>query len=395
MNIAFVCHTNFRGNSGIQLFHLANALVDMGCAVICVVPDGKESVADCGIPKFTACNAEDVQDRLAFQNGAPPALIHAWTPREHVRKVAQSLAERHGCPVMIHLEDNEDLLAASRIGLDVAGMKNLSAEDLDKRLPAYVSHPVRSVNFMEQAIGATVLADPLRAFVPAGIPVQVFPPSCDPSLFHPMPPDPALRAALGIAPDEIVITYNGNVHPANRLEVRSLYLSVLFLNRMGHRTKLIRLGSGLDCMENLAGELAPHVIDLGVLPNRDVPQYLALATVLVQPGAPGAFNDYRVPAKLPEFLAMGKPIILPPSNIGRDLTHGENCLLLERGHAGEIADRVMAIKSDPRLAARLAGGARRFFESHLSWGRSAGLVLGFYEALLGERRLKTAFARSA
>jgi glycosyltransferase involved in cell wall biosynthesis len=223
----------------------------------------------------------------------------------------------------------------------------------------------------------------LREFVPHGIPVQVFSPSCDQALFRPMAPDARLRGELGIGKDEIVLTYNGNVHQANRDEVRSLYLSVLFLNRMGHQARLIRLGSGIDCIGNIREELAPRVIDLGTRPNREVPRYLALATALVQPGSPGPFNDYRFPAKIPEFLAMGKPVILPRSNIGLQMTHGENCLLLEVGHAGEIVDRILALRADPVLAARLATGARRFFDMHLSWERAAGLVLDFYCSLVG------------
>ena len=386
MNIVFVCHTNFRGNSGIQMFHLANALVDIGCACICVVPDGKETVADCGDPKFVSCNAAEIlSDPLVFPDGRPPSLIHAWTPREHVRKVAEPLAQRSGCPIVLHLEDNEEVLAASRIGLEAAEMRRLTAEELDRRLPHYVSHPERSGDFLKRSVGVTALVEKLREFVPRGIPVQVFSPSCDPALFRPMTPDTGLRAALGIGKDEIVLTYNGNVHQANRDEVRSLYLSVLFLNRMGHQARLIRLGSGIDCMGNVREELAPHVIDLGTRPNREVPRYLSLATALVQPGSPGAFNDYRFPAKVPEFLAMGKPVILPRSNIGLQMTHGENCLLLEAGHAGQIVDRILALKCDPALAQHIATGARRFFDMHLSWEGAARLILDFYRSLVDDR----------
>ena len=41
----------------------------------------------------------------------------------------------------------------------------------------------------------------------------------------------------------------------------------------------------------------------GFVPKARLPRLLALADVLVQPGRAGAFNDYRLPSKLPEFLA--------------------------------------------------------------------------------------------
>lgn len=382
MNVAFVCHTNFSGNSGIQLFHLANKLAERGCGCICVVPDGKQTVADCGSPNFGAYEAaEALSDMLAFPDGGPPSLIHAWTPREHVRKISEHLAQRYNCPIVVHLEDNEELLTASRLGLTVAEMYQLTDEELDRRLPHFVSHPKRSRDFLAGAIGVTALVDRLREFAPADLPIQVFSPSCDSNLFRPMMPNRGLRTELGIDEDEIVLTYNGNVHQANKAEMRSLYLSVLFLNRMGHPARLIRLGSGIDCLGNARVAMAPYVIDLGVRPNREVPQFLALATALVQPGSPGAFNDYRFPSKIPEFLAMGRPVILPRSNIGLRMLHGENCLLLQTGHAGEIIDLLLTLRANPGLAEKVATGGRRFFEENLSWDQAASKLLDFYSDL--------------
>ena len=67
------------------------------------------------------------------------------------------------------------------------------------------------------------------------------------------------------------------------------------------------------------------------MPWREIPGYLALADAYVQPGAPDDFNRYRLPSKLPEFLAMGRPVILPACNLGNELTDGENALLLREG----------------------------------------------------------------
>ena len=386
MNIAFVCHTNFRGNSGIQLFHLANALAEEGCGCVCVVPDGKETAADCGSPNFTAYDADEaMSDGLAFPDRSGPSLIHAWTPREHVRRTTEDLARRYGCPIVVHLEDNEELLTASRIGISVEELFRLSDEELDRRLPHFVAHPRRYRAFMAGAVGVTALVDRLHEFVPAGMPVQTFWPSCDSSLFRPMPPDPGLRAELGIAESEIVLTYNGNVHQANKAEVRSLYLSVLFLNRMGHPARLIRLGSGIDCMDGARDAVAPHVLELGTRANRQVPAFLALATALVQPGSPGVFNDYRFPSKIPEFLAMGRPVVLPHSNIGLHMVHGENCLLLETGHAGDIVGRVLMLKNDRALAAHIGKGGRQFFEAQLTWERAARHVVDFYRDIFDDR----------
>ena len=157
----------------------------------------------------------------------------------------------------------------------------------------------------------------------------------------------------------------------------SLYLAVKLLQRRGRRVRLVRLGEtelgGVDARS--FGALRDGVVELGSVEWREIPGYLALADAFVQPGAADEFNRYRLPSKLPEFLAMGRPVVLPDCNIGHDLTDGENALLLERGDGREIATRIEALIDDPELAARLGEGARRFALENLSWeDNSMGLA---------------------
>ena len=164
----------------------------------------------------------------------------------------------------------------------------------------------------------------------------------------------------------------------------SLYLAVRLLQRRGRPVKLVRLGvtefGGVDPEAFRA--IADDVPHLGDVPWRDVPGYLALADAYVQPGAPDDFNRYRLPSKLPEFLAMGRPVRLPRANIGNDLVDGEEALLLDRGDAQEIAAKLELLLDDPALAARLGEGARRFALENLSWQRNSRGLADFYRELL-------------
>ena len=86
----------------------------------------------------------------------------------------------------------------------------------------------------------------------------------------------------------------------------------------------------------------------------------ALADVLVQPGRAGPFNDYRLPSKLPEFLSAGRPVVLPATNLARQL---RDVLLGERrqhlrvgsGRCGASLERL--------------GNARHFAELHRALDR--------------------------
>ena len=79
------------------------------------------------------------------------------------------------------------------------------------------------------------------------------------------------------------------------------------------------------------------------MPRASVPKLTAIADVLVQPGCANDFNDYRFPSKLPEFLAAGKPVLLPRSNLGRFLHDGVECVLLDQGNALDIASKLEAL----------------------------------------------------
>ena len=99
------------------------------------------------------------------------------------------------------------------------------------------------------------------------------------------------------------------------------------------------------------------MLELGSVGWREIPGYLALADAFVQPGAADDFNRYRLPSKLPEFLAMGRPVVLPDCNIGHDLVDGRSALLLSEGDGLEIAARVEQLLDDPELP-RSAGRGR-------------------------------------
>ncbi len=148
-------------------------------------------------------------------------------------------------------------------------------------------------------------------------------PGIDLERFRPDLEPPLRREQLGLAPDDFVLVYHGTIHYANQHEMLSLYLAVKLLQRAGRAVRLVRLGSterGRRRPALLPGARPTASIELGAVAWREIPGYLALADAFVQPGAPDDFNRYRLPSKLPEFLAMGRPVVLPHCNIGNDLT---------------------------------------------------------------------------
>jgi hypothetical protein len=228
-----------------------------------------------------------------------------------------------------------------------------------------------------------VIVDRLLEFQPDGIPSEVVWPAYEPDLFTADPPDPELRRRLGIADGESVIVYAGNAHYSNAVELRSLYLAVGAVNRAGRPLRLVRLGRDyVQFVERELRTVERHVVRVPLQRRAEVPRYMRLADVLVQPGRPDGFNDYRFPSKLPEFFATARPVVLPATNIGRFVRDGEEAVLLYRGDALEIAAAVERILDDGELRLRLGRGARAFAERSFSWSASAETLRRLYERAL-------------
>lgn len=381
MYVAIVNHHDFRSNSGIHIFNLANRLVARGIDVVAYVPGEPSTVSGLGEAHFEVRPTTDPSPSRVD-------LVHAWTPRQEVRPVAQTLVERHRAPYVVHLEDNEDIVATHAAGLPPDRVRRLTRAQLSglvRTLPR--SSRLHYQRFLEAADGVTVVIERLLEFAPAGVPRAVVWPGYEPELFRSTEPDRELRRTLGIDDREQTVVYAGNVHSANADEVRALYLAVGLVNTRGTPLRLVRLGDDhVDFLGPGAHEVLRYEVRVPYVEREAVPRYFALADVLVQPGAPGPFNDYRFPSKVPEFLAMGKPVILPATNIGLELRDGEEAVLLRRGDALELALTISRVLGDSTLREKVSAGGRRFAETRLSWERSADRVAQLYAEVIGGRR---------
>jgi glycosyltransferase involved in cell wall biosynthesis len=386
MNVLFVCHNQLSSNSGIHVSNLAHGISELGADVVVAVPDG----LDRAVPKdhrYTSTSYSGAS-RFRFKDGMGADLIHAWTPRQHVAEVTRELAKCHGCRYVVHLEDNEYAITAAHVGLSASELRERFTTDRLPPIPKYLADPRDMQKFLSESAGVTALIDRLLEFKPEHLPGLEIWPAAEEELFRPVAGDRHLRDELGIGPNTTTVVYNGNVHPANVSEVRSLYLAVAALARKNVDIVLVRLGrDGVSVLPEGLAESECPVVSLPFQPRERVADYLALADVLVQPGRVDDFNVYRFPSKLPEFFAMGRPVILPATNIGLRVEDGKDALLAYRGDAIELAEKIMDVTSNKDLSERLAKGARDFYQRMFSWRKSAAALMNFYRHLNLEPRL--------
>jgi glycosyltransferase involved in cell wall biosynthesis len=357
-NVLLVSHCDFTGNSALHAYSIATELHRRGLSPAIAVPENPGSVSDLGEPPFPVLTFRDVgKGRLDFPNGGPPDVVHAFTPRERVRKLTVELVREHACPYVVHLEDNEGAIAAG------------------------VTHPDRRSAFIATAAGATVVIERLLEFKPARVPGVVVWPGFDEAVLSPLRSRAEIRAELGAGAEQVLLlVYNGNVHNANLDEVCSLYAAVSLLRAAGHPALLVKTGWNFVPSSRLP-DLGDALIDLGWVARVHVPELLAAADVLVQPGRSDPLNDYRFPSKLPEFLASGKPVVLPRANIGLHLENGVEALLLERGDAEEICAKVALLARDPALRTHIGERGHQFALRELRWSNNVERIVELYRRI--------------
>jgi glycosyltransferase involved in cell wall biosynthesis len=380
-NVLFISHCDFSGHSALHAYRIASELHDRGRSPVIAVPDDPETVEDVGRPPFAVITYGDARaGRFGFPNGAGPDLIHAFSPRERVRELVARIVPICRCPYVVHLEDNDRAVLAAELGSNIEDIEALPPPLLDRFIRPGQVHPHRGSRFVERAAGATVVIDRLLELVPHGIPAAVVRPGIDEAVLAPSASREKVRAELGIRPEDTVVVYTGTIHAANLEDMRSLYDALAALRREGNAAVLVKTGWNAPDAPELPA-LDGGMRDIGWVPRHALPGIIAAADVLVQPGHPGPFNDYRFPAKLPDFLASGKPVILTRTNIGLALRHGHDAIVLEHGTADEIHRAITSIRTQPDVAAAIGAEGRRFALQELRWSKSVDAVEALYDKL--------------
>ena len=381
MNVVFVSHCDFQGNSAMHIYSIANVLADLGVRCAVCVPNDASTIAVHGTPKFTVVPYANAYTGPVFPDGAAPDIIHAWTPRELVRKLTERLADVHRRPYVVHLEDNEETILENELdGIAYGDLCRLPQDAIDRMVPEHRSHPVRYKEFLAKAAGVTALMDRLLEFKPPESPGLVFWPGFDEDFLRPPASLAELRRGFGVSDGDTVLVYCGNVHQTNAAEVRSLFLAAQALRRSGRAVTILKTGWNHIADQSWIQEAVASgaVRDLGFLPRAELRSALAVADILVQPGRSDRFNDYRFPSKLPEFFASGKPVILPRTNLGLSVRDGVEALLLEYGNAVEIAEKIESLIADPERAARIGEAGRQFAMRRLRWSKNVPPLKDFY-----------------
>ena len=192
--------------------------------------------------------------------------------------------------------------------------------------------------------------------------------------FQQLPDAKDLRRALSVE-DRVVIGFVGWFRPWHGL---GMLLEAFHKSGLGSRgATLLFIGDG-PAMPDLrrfveTHDLSESVIFAGAVAHEEIPAYLSLINIAVQPAA----NEYCCPMKILEYLALGKPIVAPRQDNIRELVDdGDQAMLFEPGDADSLTVALSRLVEDRDLRSRMGVRARAAIrERRYLWTHNAETVL--------------------
>ncbi len=171
-----------------------------------------------------------------------------------------------------------------------------------------------------------------------------------------------LRRHWGLPADDPLVAYLGTlgIH-THALDLLLEAFQQVLRKLPSARLLLVGGGEDYDRVRGLAAqlEIAERTIITGYVPPEDVPGYLALATVSVEPVRDDTIARARSPLKVMESLAMGVPVVTGDVGDRRALLGEEQPgVLVTPGDSQALAEGLLAVLQDPQGRTRMTQAAR-------------------------------------
>lgn len=198
--------------------------------------------------------------------------------------------------------------------------------------------------------------------------VIVLPNAADPEVF-----DPA-RIAPRPLPEGKTVGFVGGFYPWHGLDLLVSAMQRVMAQVQAARLVLIGDGPMLPVIRERvrAAGLEERVLFTGRVPHGELPAYIAAFHVGVMPDS----NDYGSPMKIFEYMAMGKPVVVPDYPPLLDVVRdGREGRIFRARDVQQLAQCLTTLLSDDDAYRRMSREARRRIEGVHNWRANACAIL--------------------
>ena len=215
--------------------------------------------------------------------------------------------------------------------------------------------------------------------------ITVSPNGVDMEMFGaPVPPDPRLRAALGLEGGDVV-GFIGSFYDYEGLDDLIAAMPALVARRP--RAKLLLVGGG-PCeaalrVQALASPVTDAIRFVGRVPHEEVENYYSLTDILAYPRKAMRLTELVTPLKPLEAMAQGR--LVAASSVGghRELIRdGMTGTLFRPDDPAAIADALAGLFDNRGMWDARRAVARQFVEQERNWSQNISCYDPVYQRLL-------------
>ncbi len=304
-----------------------------------------------------------------------PAVLHAASNYANA-VIALALRDATGLPVVYEVRGFWEDTWLSRH----AANADLKLSDRYVRTRALETHCMTDADLVV-TLGEAMREEIVQRGVPADN-VIIVPNGVSEDFLRPLPDGAALRASLGIRPDEHVV---GLVSSLVAHEgIGTLLEAVKILNDRGVKTRALIVGDGPErtALQRRAAELGLDAIFTGRVPSARVRDYHAVLDVFVVPRTPDRVCQLVTPLKPVEAMASGLPVVVSAVNaLSEIISDKETGLTFPALDAGALADQLRQVLDRQELRTRLGARAREWVARDRTWAHNAARYREAYRRL--------------
>ena len=200
---------------------------------------------------------------------------------------------------------------------------------------------------------------------------------CDIELFKPMEPDRELKEKMKIGDSPVIFTA-GRLVNWKRVDIlisvlpllKSKDFKVIICGEGEHKPRLLSLSRTLGVEDK--------IIWTGAILHEELPRYLSLASVFVQPSISESFG-----ISICEAMAMEIPVIASRSGgIPEVVEDGVSGFLVEPGDINKVAENIDILLGDRDMRRTMGKEGRAKIERMFTWDKVAERVMEGYREVL-------------
>jgi glycogen(starch) synthase len=394
MNVCFVSPEYYpiSGGTGAYVYYLSQELQKYGCRIHIVTRSTKDSteiinginityirsvgnplIKYLGFARSASRKLEELGEKSAFD------VIHVNLPLVPNFALPKKVSNALVCTVhstwkgeseAIKQEGFLKLNANERFMLEFNSLLRSSEKKLMRRSDALIAVSKYTKKELTEFYGVN---EEKIHVVYNGVDVQKFKPNEDKA---------GLRRKLGFEKEKKIILYVGRFY--SRKGLTTLMQAIPKVVQDFKDAEFVLSGGGSKRNEAKLLELAhklkieKHVLFVGYFPDETLPDLYAASEIFV---LPALYENF--PFAILEAQSTGLPVVSTKvGGIPELITENRNGLLIDPAAPEQVADAIIALLQNPKLADELGKRGRQFVEERFAWPLVTNKVLNLYNKVL-------------